>query len=137
MLKFYTSLLLLLCSCTPTTVNYIGSKSKPVDKVDVYVSRESIKKPYTVVGRGFVKRGFPLNKYEEDMQRQAIKLAKETGADAVLFLDFANTHPPQTISTTTKTDSIFRGTVTTSDVVVGPTTTYGFDILFLKYTAAR
>ncbi len=137
MLKFYSSLFFLFCSCAPTTVNYIGSKSAPVQQVDVYVSRESIQKPYDVVGRGFVKRGFNDIRYEETMQREAIKIAKQTGADAVLFLDFAISHPPSTLSTTTRTDSVFRGTVSTSEVVVGPTTTYGFDVLFLKYKKTR
>lgn len=135
--KMYTTLFLLFSSCAPTTINYIGSKSAPVEKIDVYVSKESIQKPYEVVGKGFVKRGSFDNRYEENMQREAIKIAKQTGADAVLFLDFAISHPPQTISTTTKTDSVFRGTVSASEVVLGPTTTYGFEVLFLKYKPTK
>lgn len=137
MLKFYASIFLLLCSCAPTTVNYIGSKSSPVEKVDVYVSRESIQKPYDVVGKGFVKRGSFDNRFEENIQREAIKIAKQTGADAVLILDFAISHPPQTISSTTRTDSVLRGTVSASEVVFGPTTSYSFEVLYLKYKLTK
>lgn len=132
MLKVYTLLFLLLTSCA-TKISYIGSKETPVTTTDVYVSSESIRKPYDVIGKGFVKRGQFNRRYEQVMQRKALKKAKTIGADAVLFVDFAVPHAPQSIYSTTRTDSLFNGTISSSEVHVGPTVTYGFTVLFLKY----
>lgn len=132
MLKIYSALFLFCTSCA-TKISYIGSKGTPVKTTDVYVSNESIHRPYDVIGRGFVKRGSFNRRYEQVMQRKSVKKAGEIGADAVLFLDFAIHHPPQTINTITRTDSLLNCSVSTNQVMLGPTTTYGFNVLFLKY----
>jgi hypothetical protein len=136
MLKLYSALLLLLSSCA-TKISYIGSKGTPVTTTDVYVSEQSIHKPYEVIGRGFVKQGRFNRRYEEVMQRKSLKKAKEVGADAVLFLDFAVLHPPRTITSITRTDSILNSRLSTNQITLGPTTTYGFTILFLKYKSVK
>jgi hypothetical protein len=136
MLKLYSAILLLFTSCA-TKISYIGNKGTPVTTTDVYVSEKSIHKSYDVIGRGFVKPSQFNRRYEEAMQRKSLKKAKEVGADAVLFLDFAVHQQPQTINTITRTDSILNGSLSTNQVTIGPTTTYGFTILFLKYKSSK
>ncbi len=134
--KLYTlSLLFLLSSCA-TKISYIGSKGSPVTTTDVYVTEQSIEKPYNIIGRGFVKPGYLNRRYEEAMQRKAVKKAKNIGADAVLFLDFAIQHLPQNITTVTQTDSLLNGNISTQQMMLGATTSYGFKIIFLKYKPA-
>lgn len=133
MQKLYTLVLLSFLSSCATKISYIGSKGTPVTNTDVYVSEKSIQQPYEIIGRGFVKPGYLNRRYEEAMQRKSVKKAKAIGADAVLFLDFAIQHPPQSIHSITRTDSLLNGSISTNQLTVGPTTTYGFTVLFLKY----
>ena len=84
--KIYPLSFLLFLSACSSTVRYVGEALPATEKVDVYIARESIKKPFEFMGRGYVyKLGGFIN--QENIQRKAIKLAKEKGADAVLITD--------------------------------------------------
>lgn len=85
MIKIYTSLLATLLFSCSTRLNYLGTSSTPTKKVDVYVDPSAIKRPYTIMGKGYQESNI-ISK--ERMQEQAVMKAKEKGADAVLFVDY-------------------------------------------------
>jgi hypothetical protein len=132
MQKIYFAFLFILSSCA-TRINYIGNKTTPTTHVDIYVSENAIKKPYEVMGRGFLDRGSFDRKYQETMQRKAIKKAKAIGADAVLFQDYAVLVPGNNINSVFRTDSIQHGVITTGNTNISPVMASGFNISFLKY----
>ena len=65
----------LLSSCAQL-ISYVGNQHQPVENPDVFVDPAAIKKPYAIVGRGYL--NYPLgtffNQYEE-VQKEAVKLA--------------------------------------------------------------
>lgn len=133
MQKLYFAVLFILSSCA-TRINYIGNTNSPTTHVDIYVTEKAIKKPYEVIGRGFLFRGSFYRKFQETMQRKAIKKAKEIGADAVLFQEYALLVPGNNISSVFRTDTIQHGVITTGNTNISPTITSGFNISFLKYS---
>jgi hypothetical protein len=130
MLKIYIPVLA-LCALTSCgfRIAYLGNTSTPTSQVDVYVDASSIKKPYVVVGKGYVEKPVGPDPRIEKIQESAIRKAKEKGADAVLFQDYYNVLPVTTSSTVAHTDS--TGTRVTSNS--GPVISSGRNIIFLKY----
>lgn len=120
-----------LISCS-TKIRYIG-KSLPAKKnIEVFISENSIKVPFEYIGKGYLSR-FGISSPDK-IQKKAEKLGREKGADAVLITDY---YIPDTggtnIHTIFRTDSIARGTITTGNAIVSPTSASGYTILFLKY----
>jgi hypothetical protein len=123
-------------SCSPMRINYIGNSSAPTQQVDVYVTEASIKKPYDIVGRGFMDAGAwsSFNRsIQETMQKKAIEKARKVGADAVLFQEYILVAPGTNINTIYKTDTIQKGVVTVGNTTIGPNVSNGMNIFFLKY----
>jgi hypothetical protein len=118
-------------SCS-TSVRYIGKTLPATDKVDVYVATSSIKQPFEYIGKGYV-GGFGTHNPEK-IQRKSIRQARKKGADAILITDFFIAgYGGTTINSTQLSDSIGKSLVTTSNAVISPATSTGFNILFLKY----
>lgn len=133
MFKIYSTLMLsvVLCSCYSAQVHYIGSSFKPTKKVDVFVDASAIKKPYTIIGKGYVSTHY--ERASERMQDNAVYKAKEKGADAVLFLDVLILNDGSVVSGISRTDSVGRSSVTVSRAAINPSITSKKEILFLKY----
>ena len=133
MFKIYIPLfIILLTSCT-TKIRYIGKSFSPTKQVEVYVTEQSIKRPFEYIGRGYV-GGFGVQNNQNKIQQKAEKLGREKGADAVLITDYyiLNTEGAH-ITSTYRTDSIAPGMVTTGNTFVSPAAVNGYNILFLKY----
>lgn len=126
MLKIYTFIgaLFLLSSCG-FRIGYLGDSAAPTSKVDVYVDPSSIKRSYTVMGKGYVEKAIGSPASSEKIQAKALRKAREKGADAILFEDYFLL--PSTTIASSRLDSLSNtshsGTVLSS----------GRNILFLKY----
>ena len=129
MTKYYSTVLfsILLISCG-TRINYLGTSSTPTKDVDVFVDASSIKKPYTIIGKGYAETmiGEPSNL--EKVQAKAVAKAKEKGADAILFEDY---YVADNGATVYKPENK-KGTATKTSTVNSAISTKR-DILFLKY----
>jgi hypothetical protein len=110
-------------------VNYMGSTASPTSQVDVYVDAANIKKPFTVMGKGYVEERVLTKRAEEKIQVKAIEKAREKGADAILFEDYYLVGQQASVTTTTIDTVRTRVTGTAS----GPVMSSGRNILFLKY----
>lgn len=133
MFKFYTAISVIAFSSCTARLNYLGSSFAPSKNVDVYVDASSIKKPYTIIGKGYMEYSLYTKARIDKMQTKAIKKAKEKGADAILFQDYFVTQEGTRFQSVTKTDSVGKGLVTVNAGSVGPILTSRTDILFLKY----
>lgn len=136
MRQIYTALLLsvVFTSCI-TQISYLGSSSAPTQNVDVYVDASAIKRPYTVVGKGYPESaGYSqwLNKTDK-LQEKVVEVAKKKGADAVLFQDYYLRHGGTNIYSVTRTDTLNKAVVTTTSGSVAPIAGVTREILFLKY----
>ncbi len=86
---FYLCLItLMFCACAPT-VSYVG-KSYPVsDQVDIFYSKEDVKKSYETMGYAEAKTGIfemsPSSKSLQECQTELQKEAKKRGADGVII----------------------------------------------------
>src|SRR6185503_17286673 len=100
-------LVIILSSCFPSRLSYVGSKHTPTNKVDVYVDEGAIKRKYVIIGKGYVEPGFHRRDERERLLNQAIVKARKNGADAVFYREtFIPTPAGTTIQTYSKTDSI-------------------------------
>ncbi|HEX7847904.1 MAG TPA: hypothetical protein VF476_19020 [Chitinophagaceae bacterium] len=72
-------------SCVPA-IRYVGESLPPTKKVDVYVARESIKQPFEFIGKGYL-NNLVVHANPETIQKKAILMARQKGADAVLITD--------------------------------------------------
>jgi len=77
-------LLILLVSCG-TQVNYLGTTYPSTKNVDVFVDQASVKKPFDVIGKGYIKRNIGPEVSVETIQRKAVEKAKINGANAVVI----------------------------------------------------
>jgi hypothetical protein len=134
MIKCYTLLLIAFYSCG-ARLNYLGNSFTPSKNVDVYVDASSIKRPYTIMGKGYMEYGYGLYTKSkiEKMQEKAVEKAREKGADAILFQEYFIKENGASIQTVSKTDSVGKGLVTVQTGTVGPVISSRRDILFLKY----
>jgi hypothetical protein len=71
----------LLFSCAH--INYVGKSFTPSQKVDLFYSKDEIKKDYTVMGHAIGAGQMFVS--EEHLQEKLVEEAKEKGADAVLI----------------------------------------------------
>jgi hypothetical protein len=133
MAKYYFLFLIILFSSCRARVSYLGSSFTPTEKIDVYVDAAAIKKPYTVVGKGYLEFGPLVKSTVEVMQKKAVEKAKAKGADAVLFQDYILKRDGSSIETISKTDSVGKGLVTVQTGTIGPVFSTGTNIFFLKY----
>ena len=130
-LYLFVVVLLLITSCA-TRVNYVGTAYTPSQQVDVYVTKEAIKKPFDVIGKGYVHT--PTSFYsEEKIQRKAIAKAREKGAHAVLIEDYFVLRNDNSITTALTTDSSRRVARAVGSVSEHPSVTAGMQIWFIRY----
>lgn len=133
--KFTRSLLLIsvvFSSCY--NIGYIGQSYAATDKIDVYITEQSIRKPFQYIGKGYLSLGSGLITPEK-IQQMAESLGKKKGADAVLITDYLTPNTNGTnITTVSKSDSSFSGTVHTSSTTVSPSVESNYNILYIKYS---
>lgn len=132
-MKRYTPLLLLTLISCGVRLDYLGSSFSPTGHVDVFVDASAIKKPYTIIGRGYIDYGPYAKSRIERMQSMAVKTAKEKGANAILFQDYYLKHDGTSIQALSKTDSLDKGPATVPTGAVGPVISAGQNIFFLRY----
>ena len=82
--KLFILISLLAVACAH--VNYVGKSFEPTNQVDLYFSKDDIKKEYTVVGHA-VGGGVSDN---EEIQAALIEEAKAKGADGILITEINN-----------------------------------------------
>ncbi|MEO5945911.1 MAG: hypothetical protein ABIP79_03785 [Chitinophagaceae bacterium] len=126
----FISVLFISCS---SKLHYIGQKYSPVTNVEVFVAESSIKKPYTIIGKGYMSRfGFFNN--PEKIQEKVLDKGRSIGADAVMIIDY---YIPDTggtvINTVVKTDSLGKGIITAGNTTITPTSSSGYSIIYVKY----
>ena len=134
MKKIYLPLLLVIfCSCS-TTIQYVGKSYSPGDDPEVFVVESEIKKPYSVIGRGYIRAGVPsLGINWNQVQRKAIKKGWQHGADAVLIVQKNAVGALPVYQTYGSIDSVGAGVQTHSrSEAYYPVSTW-HDILFLKF----
>lgn len=122
----------LLFSCG-INIGYLGNRYPSTEKVDVFVDAGAIKKPYTVIGKGYEEQRVYGFRSVETLQKKTVAKAREIGADAVLFQDYVLQQPGTTVRNTTRIDTLPGAVVSTSDTYAGPVVQTGRHILFLKY----
>lgn len=129
MRKIFTPLFcfFLLSSCMQlvTKVNYVGSSFPETSNVDVFVSESAVKKPYEVIGKGYVQNNLVA---PEAIQRKAIAKGKKNGADGVIIEDYFIVDNTKSVTSRTDSSMIVRQSVSSN-----PTVGSGFNILFIKY----
>ncbi len=130
---YFTLFFAILISSCGVSLNYLGNSLDKTSHVDVYVDPASIKKNYSVIGKGYEKLSYFSRNGIEKLQVKAIKKAKQKGADAVLFQDYYLIQPGMSINTTTKVDTVSKGVITISNTNASPVFSSGRNILFLKY----
>lgn len=113
-------------------INYLGNAYGPTAHVDVYVDASAIRRPYTVMGKGYPEYALspaavtPTDK----LQRKVVELARQKGADAVLFQDYFVRSEGAAFTALAKTDSAGHGFATGT---VMPVLASGRTVFFLKY----
>ena len=134
MLKLYPVLFVVtIVSSCGVSLSYLGNAYDKTSRVDVYVDASAIKKPYTVMGKGYQENANHMLFTLEQLQEKVIAKAKEKGADAVLFQDYYLSQPGYGYSSVTVTDTLSRGVITTTNSQAQPIVSSGRSILFLKY----
>ena len=128
MRKLYFPLLLILLVSCGTQVNYLGTTYPSTKNVDVFVDQASVKKPFDVIGKGYIKRNIGPEISLETIQRKAVEKAKINGANAVVIEDYYLVD--KTSSITKQIDSSWNLTHTAN---INPAVTSGFSILFIRY----
>ena len=127
--KIYMFLSVVLISSCTTNIRYIGQSHSPTSEVDVFVSPESIKRPFDYIGKGYL--GYFKNPVK--IQEKSEKIARKKGADAVLILDYLVPNSGTQINSVYKTDSVANSAVTTASTTVQSIDHTGYSIFFLKY----
>jgi iron uptake system EfeUOB component EfeO/EfeM len=139
MQKIYISCIILIpfTSCfTRLNFYYVGDKSRPTEKVDVFVDASAIKKEYTIIGKGYseIIYNWKQKLHSEKILTSAIEKAKQNGADAVFFKETFIYTQGTNINTHGRIDSVGKAVVTASSTTISPTVGYFHnEILFLKY----
>lgn len=131
MAKYYSLLFFILLFSCGTRINYLGNSSTPTKEVDVYVDASAIKKHYTIIGKGYLNTVRSFYNLEK-LQHKATELAKEKGADAILFQDYFITEDRTSVYRT-NTDSSGNRLIGVKSETVAPSAISSRNILFLKY----
>jgi hypothetical protein len=134
MYKIYPLVLIISFSSCLAKINYLGNSYAPTSEPDFFVDERNIERPYKIVGKGYPEGYGSL--LLEKLQRKAIQIAKDKGADAVLIQDYYVLQTLATVNSTYHSDSLGRGVITTGNPVFanGDYENTRFLILFLKYT---
>jgi hypothetical protein len=132
MKKIYPLFILIILSGCYTTVQYVGSSYQQTSKPDVYVTESSIKKPYTVIGQGYIKSVFSDINWNA-VQREAIKCGREHGADGILIVQRRAISAFPAISTQSRIDSVNKGIIGSSQTEAYYPVSAWHEIFFLKY----
>ena len=131
--KIYSLILVSFLFSCGLRLNYLGSSNSPTKDIDIYVDPGAIKKPYTIVGKGYPE-GISISKKSiEIMQKKAIRKAKEKGADAILFQDHYFIDNYGGIQGITRTDTTGSSLVNFQNNNVSPVVSSKPEIFFLKY----
>jgi hypothetical protein len=134
MKKIYLLFLPLFIFSCSTQVQYVGKSYKPGTDPEVYVAESEIKKPYSIIGRGYIKAGVPSYGINwNQVQKKAIKTGWQHGADAVLIVQKNAISPLPAIQTYGSIDSVGKGLQTFSRTEAYYPLSTWHDILFLKY----
>ena len=133
--KFYFTIIsiFVLCSCG-TKINYLGTTSSPTSHIDVFVDPSSIKKPYEIIGKGYIEYGYGTKGQIERMLPKAVAKAKEKGADAILFKDYYLADSSTDVYTVSTSDSSKNGSHSVTSTSARPIVANKQEILFLKYS---
>jgi len=131
MKKIYPFLLSVFIFSCSTQVQYIGKSYKPVGDPEVYVAESEIKKPYSIIGRGYIVPPYSIN--WNQVQKKAIRIGWQHGADAVLIIQRNTVSSLPAIKTYGSIDSTGRGLETFSGTEAYYPLSTWHDILFLKY----
>ena len=75
------SVIILSISCA--RVNYVGRKYVPTNNIDMYYSKEEIKREYIVMGHALGSGTFTVS--NDGIMKKMIEKAKISGADAILI----------------------------------------------------
>jgi hypothetical protein len=122
---------ILLFSCT-SKIHYVGQASASIKKkVDVYISENSIKRNYDLIGQGYL-NVWAAHSKPDKIQKLAEETARKKGADAVIISDFFIPNTGQLISSTYKTDSVSKATITTGNTTISLLSSGGFRVFFVK-----
>ncbi len=132
MKKIYVLLFPVLAASCATHVKYLGASYKPTTQVDVFVDKASIKRGYDIMGKGYEASAFIAPNITA-VQKKAVKVAKNKGADAVFFEEYFVVDKGLAINTVSTADSVGKGIVAVSNTTVNPTSSTGYKIYFLKY----
>ena len=132
MKKIYSPFLFILLYSCSGKISYVGQAAAPTTRVDVYINEASIRRNYEFVGQGYLNI-WAAHLKPDKIQKLVEQTAKKKGANAVIISDYYIPNTGQTINTTYKTDSVGKGTVTTGNTTVTPTSSSGFRVFFIKY----
>jgi hypothetical protein len=134
-MKKFTLLAIPIFIFSCTRIQYVGNTyQSTTTSPDVYVTESSIKKPYTIIGQGYIKTGlYNIGINWDKVQKKAIKEASEHGADAVLIVQKRAISPIPAISTVGSIDSVGKGIQIASRTETYYPVSSWHDILFLKY----
>ena len=127
---FLIFILLFFGSCS-SSMQYLGQTSDATTKLDVYVDESSIELPYKIIGKGYLKTFYFLNR--NTLQKKAIEKGKAVGADAVLIQEYYVPNTGTSINSRDATDAAGGTTVKTGNTVVQSIGSGGYNIIFLKY----
>jgi hypothetical protein len=133
----YTALaIFFMAACAPRAktfshLDYLGTSLTPTDSVAVFVDASAIEKPYTIIGKAYLKAGMLGNLSIKRLQAESVEKAKQNGADAVLIQDYLVYDP--SVTSVLRTDSLGKGTVTVANTALHQHGSQRFAIVFLKY----
>jgi hypothetical protein len=126
-----SALPLFFISCT-AKIHYVGQRSTPTKRVDVFVTEAAIQKKFAIAGQGYLNLK-AAHMRPDKIQALAEKKAAENGADAILITDYYIPNTGQAINTLYRTDTIERGVISTGSTTITPLSTSGYRIYFIKY----
>ena len=100
----------------------------------MFVEESEIKRPYSIIGRGYIKPGMsPYGINWNQVQRNAIKQGWLHGADAILISQKNAIAPLPAIQSYGSIDSVGKSLQTESRIEAYYPLSTWHDILFLKY----
>lgn len=79
------ALALFTVSCSKSSFDYLGKSYAPTQNPDIFFRTEDVPKDYEVMGK--VTAEVPYHKKLKYLQAKVEKVAREHGADAILFSD--------------------------------------------------
>ena len=97
-------ILVTLLAIACASVNYVGKSFDPTTSVDVYFSKEEIKKEYTVIGHAISSGTWGAS--NDKIKNKLLEEAKLKGADAILITGLGKTHVPVGESSSTEETQI-------------------------------